>query len=96
MRLPAFILSFIAVWLRLLRPGGFRSVAAKNIALRKQLITLSRHQKRAPKLTTFDRIAFGILAYMTSMKRLSRIAIILGFYARRSILHRLETGQIFH
>ena len=77
MRLLAFISSFIAVWLRLLRPGGFRSVAAENIALRKQLITLSRQKKRAPRLTTFDRITFGILTSMMNMKRLSRIAIIL-------------------
>jgi len=77
MKLIAFISSFIAVWFRLLRPGGVRSVAVENIALRKQLIALSRHHKRAPKLTTFDRIAFGFLTSMMSVKRLSRIAIIL-------------------
>lgn len=69
------ILNFISVWLRLLRPGGLRMIVAENIALRKQLIVLSRHQKRAPNLTTFDKIVFGVLAAMISAKRLARLAI---------------------
>jgi len=71
----SIILSFISIWLRLLRPGGMRAVAAENIALRKQLIALSRHQKRAPKLTAFDKIVFGILTAMIKPNRLRRIAI---------------------
>ncbi len=43
-----FIFSFVFVWLRILRPGGARTIAAENIALRKQLIALSRHRKRSP------------------------------------------------
>lgn len=69
------ILNIINVWLKLLRPGELRAVAAENIALRKQLIAVSRHQKRAPKLTAFDTILFRILTAMISPKRLHRIAI---------------------
>ena len=69
------ILNIISVWLKLLRPGGLRAVVAENIALRKQLISLSRHQKRAPKLTAINRIMFGILTAMISPERLRRIAI---------------------
>jgi hypothetical protein len=54
-----------------------RTIAAENLALRKQLMTLARHHKRSPKLTAYDRVIFGILASMMSIKRLSRIAIIL-------------------
>lgn len=77
MKIIVFILSIIVVWLKLLRPGGVRLVAAENIALRKQLILLSRKQKRAPKLITFDRIIFGFFSSFISAKRLSRIAIII-------------------
>jgi hypothetical protein len=75
MKLLTITLNFISVWLRLMRPGGIRAIAAENIALRKQLIVLSRRHKRAPKLTTFDLIIFGVLTAMINVKRLSRIAI---------------------
>ncbi len=72
-----FIFSFVFVRLRILRPGGARAIAAENIALRKQLIALSRHRKRSPELSVLDRILFGVLTSMISAKRLSRIAIAL-------------------
>lgn len=72
-----FILSFASIWFRLLKPSGVRAIAAENIALRKQLIVLTRHQKRSPKLTIFEKITFGILTAMINPKRLSRIAIVL-------------------
>ena len=77
MKLMALISSCIVLWLRLLSPGGVRAIAAENIALRQQLITLSRGQKRAPRLTFFDKITLGMLATMMTAKRLARIAIIL-------------------
>ncbi len=77
MNILLLIPTLITVCLRLLIPGGTRRIAAENIALRNQLITLTRNQKRAPKLTTFERITFGILAGFLSYKRLSRIAIAL-------------------
>ena len=60
----SLILKLITIWLKLLIPGGFQGIAAENIALRKQLIILTPHQKRAPKLTTRGHIIFGILATM--------------------------------
>ena len=77
MKIIAFISSYIVTWLRLLPAGGVRTIAAENIVLRQQLITLSRKQKRAPKLTFFDKITFGILTSMISLKRLQRIAVII-------------------
>ena len=77
MKLIALLSSYIVLWLRLLSPGGVRAIAAENIALRQQLITLSRRKKRTPRLTFFDKITLGILTTMISAKRLARIAIIL-------------------
>jgi len=76
-KLIAFLSSYIVLWLRLLSPGGVRAIAVENIVLRQQLITLSRNHKRAPRLTFFDRIKFGILTSMISLKRLQRIAVII-------------------
>ncbi len=76
-KLITYISSCIVLWLRLLSPGGVRAIVAENIMLRHQLITLSHGQKRAPKLTFFDKITFGILATMVNAKRLARIAIVL-------------------
>ncbi len=77
MKLIALISSYIVTWLRLLPSGGVRAIAAENIMLRQQLITLSRNHKRAPRLTFFDKITFGILTSMISIKRLQRIAVII-------------------
>ncbi len=77
MKLIALMFSSIVVCLRLLSPGGVRAIAAENIVLRQQLITLSRNQKRAPRLTFFEKITFGLFTSMISAKRLTRIAIIL-------------------
>jgi transposase InsO family protein len=69
--------NFLILFFRLLLPGGARKIAAENLTLRKELMTLSRGMKRSPKLTTSDRIFFGMLASMISPIRLSKIAIIL-------------------
>lgn len=77
MKLIALISSYIFLCLRLLSPGGVRAIAAENMVLRQQLITLSRNQKRAPRLTFFEKITFGLFASMINARRLTRIAIIL-------------------
>ena len=84
------ILNFLTVWLKLLKPGGVRAIAAENAALRKQLIILSRHHKRAPKLTTTHRMIFGFLTSMMSPKRLLRTAIVL----KRSTLLKFHKALV--
>ena len=76
-KLIALIFSYIVLCQRLLSPGGIRAVAAENMALRQQLITLSRSQKRAPRLTFFEKITFGLLVSLISVKCITKIAIIL-------------------
>jgi len=72
-----FICGWIRVMIKLSRPGGVKTIAAENIMLRQQLITLSRRYKRSPKLTASDRILFGLLGSWIKPKRLSKIAILL-------------------
>ena len=75
--LVRFICGWIRVVILILRPGGVKAIAAENMVLRQQLISLSRQHKRSPKLNTLDRIMFGMLARWINPRRLSRIAITL-------------------
>ena len=61
--------------LKLCKPGGVKALVAENIALRQQLITLSRKRNKSPKLNTQDRWLFGILASCITRSRLHKIAI---------------------
>ena len=72
-----FIFFFLTTLLRCLRPGGVKAMAAENMVLKQQLITVARRQKRAAKLKTSDRIIFAFLTGLITRKRISKIAIIL-------------------
>ena len=52
-------------------------MAAENMLLRQQLITLSRNQKRSPRLTMSIRLIYGILVSFINPRRLSRLAIVI-------------------
>ena len=41
---------------KLLRPGGVRAVAAESLILKHQLVIVGRSRRRAPNLTSFDRV----------------------------------------
>ena len=69
------IIYFLFAIIKLSRPGGAKAMAAENLALKQQLITVARNHKRSPKLTTADRIIFGFLTAWINPKRLSKIAI---------------------
>ena len=45
---------------KLARPGRVRSVVAQSLALRHQLLVLQRRRQRAPRLTPWDRLFFGL------------------------------------
>ena len=62
---------------KLARPGGLGAVAAESLAVKHQLLIMKRAQRRAPKLTSWDRLALGVCALFVSPKRLSKMAVIL-------------------
>lgn len=68
---------FLCLLVKLLKPGGVRAVMAENLALKQQLITLNRCNKRSPKLTSFDRFFYGLLAFIIGEHRIHKIAVIL-------------------
>ena len=62
---------------KLCRPGGFYAVAAESLAVKHQLHVMSRSRRRAPRLTPWDRLVFGLCACCIPMKRFEKCAIIL-------------------
>jgi transposase InsO family protein len=62
---------------RLARPGGLRSVLAHSLALKHQLLVLQRRRKRAPRLTPWDRLFFGLCSHWLSPRRHTKTSIVL-------------------
>lgn len=71
------IFYFLRTFLILIKPGGIKTLMAENIMLRNQLIIASRHRKRAPNLSLWDRLCFAFLAAVVYPKRLAKIAIVI-------------------
>ena len=61
---------------RLVKPGGGRTVIAENLLLKQQLIIHSRSRQRAPNLTTQDRTVLGFLSLFLNPRRIARSAVI--------------------
>ena len=57
--------------------GGLGAVAAESLAVKHQLLIMKRAQRRAPNLTSWDRLVLGVCALLVSPKRLSKMAVIL-------------------
>lgn len=74
--LSLFAYHFVACFIKLLSPGGIKSIAAENLILRQQLIVINRTRLRSPRLTQTDRTLFAILAQIVSQHRLRKLAII--------------------
>ena len=60
MRLLFPLLSHLLVTLaRLAGPGGVRAVVAESLSVKRQLPIMKRSQRRAPNLTSWDRLLLG-------------------------------------
>ena len=77
---------------RLLRPGGVRAVVAESLILKHQLVIVGRSRRRAPNLTSFDRVVLGIAALFVSVRRIPQLAVIL----KPSTLFRLHRLLVDH
>src|SRR5580704_802433 len=54
---------------KFLRPGGVRAVVAESLALKHQLLISNRFRRRAPNLTTLDRIVLALTTLFVSPQR---------------------------
>jgi len=68
---------FLATLVRLLGPGGVRSIVAESLLLKHQLLLLNRSRQRSPNLSAWDRILAGWMALLVRPTRLLRSAIVL-------------------
>ena len=68
---------FLATLVRLLGPGGVRSIVAESLLLKHQLLIVNRSRQRSPHLCAWDRILAGWMALLIPPTRLLRSAIVL-------------------
>ena len=71
----ALIAHLATTLVRVALPGGVRAVIAESLLLKHQLIVLNRARNRAPRLSAWDRLLFGIGAFWVAPNRLPKIAI---------------------
>src|SRR6476659_6037660 len=67
----------LATLVRLLGPGGIRSVLAESVLVKQQLLILNRSRQRSPNLHASDRLVAGLCALLIRPTRLIRSAIVL-------------------
>src|SRR5437660_2279176 len=75
--LVVLLIHFLATLVRLLGPGGVRSIVAESLLLKHQLLLLNRSRQRSPNLCAWDRILAGGMALLMPPTRLLRSAIVL-------------------
>ena len=62
--------------LKLVRLGSVHAVMAETLLVKHQLIVMKRSQRRA-KLSSFDRVVFGLLSLIINPARFSKVAVII-------------------
>jgi len=67
----------ITTLLKLLRLGGVHTVIAETLLVKQQLIIMKRSQQRAPKLSSFDRVIFGLISFGINPARFAKVAVII-------------------
>ena len=73
----ALFLHVIVTVIRLMKPGGLRSVVVESTLVRHQLLILNRSRKRAPNLRVSDRMIAGLCTLLMRPARVLRSAIVL-------------------
>src|ERR1017187_10443539 len=69
MEIFALIAHLVSTLARIAGPRGVRAVIAESLLLKHQLIVLNRARKRAPRLTRWDRLLFGVGTFLVSAQR---------------------------
>src|SRR5271155_792583 len=91
MRLLLPLIGHVLVTLpRLAGRGGVRSVVAESLAVKHQLLIMQRSQRRAPSLTSWNRLLLGFYTLLVSPKRVRKMAVI----PKASTLLRLHQALV--
>ena len=88
----AFILlvHLIVTIAKLLGPGGARSVIAETLAVKHQLLIANRPRKRAPNLTTVDRLLLGLWSLFVRPSRVPKLAAVVSTAAAGTMRRRAD------
>jgi hypothetical protein len=73
MEIFALIAHLLTTVVRVALPGGVRAVIAESLLLKHQLLILNRSRNRAPRLTPWDRLLFGVGAFLLASNRLPKM-----------------------
>ena len=63
----------VVTFVKILRRGGVGTVVAESLALKHQLLISNRSHRRAPNLTTFDRIVLALTIMFVSPRRITKL-----------------------
>jgi putative transposase len=72
----ALVGHLVVTLIRILGPGGTRSIVAESLLVKHQLLIVNRSRKRAPNLRTGDRILTSVFGLLIRPARLVKSAII--------------------
>ena len=67
----------LVTFAKLLRPGGVRAVAAESLLLKHQLLISNRTRRRAPNLTTLDRILIALTTLFVNPHRIPKLGVVI-------------------
>jgi putative transposase len=85
----------LVTFVKLLRPGGVRAVAAESLLLRHQLLISNRSRQRAPNLTSLDHFLLGLTTLFLSPRRIAKLCAILK-PATLFRFHKALVGRKYH
>ena len=71
------VIPLLTTCAKFLRPGGVRAVAAESVLLKHQVLIKQRSSRRAPPLTSRDRVLLGLPARFLTPRRIPKRAVIL-------------------
>lgn len=72
----SLLIDFAKLLFLLILPGGLRRVSSEYLLMKHQLNIISQKRKRAPNLTTVDRVLLGLLSLSINPRRLLRACVV--------------------
>jgi putative transposase len=72
----ALVAHLFVTLIKILGPGGARSIVAESLLVKHQLLIINRSRKRAPNLRAGDRLLMSMFAVLMRPTRLAKSAII--------------------
>jgi putative transposase len=86
------VIHLLVTLAKFLGPGGVRRVLAESLLLKHQLLISNRSRRRAPNLTTLDRLVLGLTTLFVSPHRIQKLSASLKpatlFKFHKALVHR--------